>query len=664
MEDHRNSGVRERALRELAGAVRAARLYPPTSEIPLRCASAAAELLGAVCAQSGGMLAIGVSRDGLLCDGLDATPQAPAVAELADLLRDHGVASVTVRSAVNADDILALAAALHEQPSRLRSQGGVAGVLERGGINRLVVSCVALTIAAASEASGSVADEIENWLQTLSADADRLTAWLTSASALDSETLEQSLLELEQAAGALGAGLFDSALAQAFDRQSPGVKDAVLAIANDSPRTRALMGRMFKELTPESIACSIVGGSLGKNMLSLSHALTTLPLGDVFGQVRNHVIEAASQAGRTDKEVAFLEHMIDARMAPQPAHSLAETDSRHGAVSRLAALSDEEISSACGVVVTAERTVSKAGVRAMLMLLDNQRSFRMYCETLEAVLAMVPGLIVADELSLANEVLRQVAVRHEMNTAPWPELTDRLEVARAAAVRPDAMRSLLTRVAADHLVAIEAREIVSALGDSAAEELARQSLVSGASGLEAAERVLGSSRMVAALCTQAATAEPGQLEALTARLAREHDPACVEAVTKLLARPDVHARRQVAKGLASAAAPARSRLLATALRDSDREVVTTVASGIARCGVPGSAELLGSRLDELNVDGADFEIARDLIGALAKTPEPAAGVVLERLAGRRSLIKRGHFAQVQAAVAQALRVRAEGGGLR
>lgn len=664
MDDRRDNSVRERALREFAGAVRAARLYPPTSEIPLRCATDAAELLGAVCAQSGGVFVIGVTRDGLLCDGLETPSQAPAVTELADLLRDHGVASVTAYSSIDANDVLSFASALHEQPARLRSQGGLAGVLAFNGVERLAVSGVALRIAAHTEADASVADEIENWLQALSSDPDRLTAWLTSACALDAETFEESLFELEHAAGELGAGLFESALAQAFDRQSPSAKDAVLAIAGNSPQASALVGRMFKELTSESIAWSIVGGSLGKNMLSLSHALTTLPLGDAFGPVRSHVLETVAQSGRSPKEVTFLEHMIDARMSPKTERPLVEIDSRHGAVLHLATLSQEEVDSAGGAVASSGRSVSKAGVRAMLMMLDNQRSFRMYCETLEAVLAMVPGLIVAGELQLANEVLQQVAVRLELNTAPWPELTNRLETARAAAVRPDAMRALLTIVSADHLAAIEAREIVSQLGDTAVAEIARQSLTSGQSGIEAAERILGGSRLVAALCAHAGRAEVVQLETLTSRLAKEHDPACVEAIARLLAVPDVRTRRQVARGLAAAAAPARSRLLATALRDSDREVVATVASGIARCGVPGSAELLGSRLDELNMDGADFETARDLIGALAITPEPAAGVVLERLASRRALIKRGHFAQVQAAVAQALRVRAEGGGLR
>lgn len=663
MDDRHDSGAHDRALRELAGAVRAARLYPPTSEIPTRSAAAAAESLSAICALSGGELRIGVSREGLRCEGFDgAASVAPAVAELAELLRDHGVAGVTVGSSVVAHDVTVLATALHEQPASLRAGGGIAGVLRSAGVDRLTVSDVTLSVADSPSAGASVSEEVESWLQALGSDADRLTAWLTAASALDAETLEESLLELEQAAGSLGAGLFDSALAEAFDRQSPGAKDAVLAVASESDKVRALAARMFKELPPDRIAWSIMGGGFGKNMLSLSHALTALPLGDAFEAVRQHVIEASSRSGRSAREIAFLEHMLQVRTAAADEPPLAQADAALSALNSAAAISPDEMATVRDTVVGSERAVSKAGIRAMLMLLDNQRSFRMYSETLEAVLAMVPGLIVADELILARDVLRQVSMRHETNTAPWPELTERLEGAKAAAVRPEAMKALLSGVIADHLAAGDVREIVTLLGDTAAEELGCQALSMGASGLDAAERIIGSARLVSVLCAHSQEAEGIGLEALTARLAREHDAQSVDTVSRLLHRPDVRTRRAVARGLAAVAGPARSKLLAEALRDEDREVVATVAAGVARCGVPGSAELLGSRLDELNIDGADFELARDLIGALAVTPEAAAGVILERMAKRRTLIKRGHFAEIQSAVAQALRVRTEGVG--
>ena len=82
--------------------------------------------------------------------------------------------------------------------------------------------------------------------------------------------------------------------------------------------------------------------------------------------------------------------------------------------------------------------------------------------------------------------------------------------------------------------------------------------------------------------------------------------------------------------------------------------------------VPGYArpahKKLRARLDELDVDGKDFAVARELIGALAHTGDPGATEVLAGLASRRALIKRGHFAEVQDLANQALSQRAKAGG--
>jgi hypothetical protein len=102
-------------------------------------------------------------------------------------------------------------------------------------------------------------------------------------------------------------------------------------------------------------------------------------------------------------------------------------------------------------------------------------------------------------------------------------------------------------------------------------------------------------------------------------------------------------------------------LLGSALRDPSEEVATAAARALAKSTVPGSAALLGARLAELDVDNTDFAFAREVIGALARCPEPAADEALNRLATRRALIKRGHFAEIQQLAAQAIEVRQRGG---
>ena len=125
-------------------------------------------------------------------------------------------------------------------------------------------------------------------------------------------------------------------------------------------------------------------------------------------------------------------------------------------------------------------------------------------------------------------------------------------------------------------------------------------------------------------------------------------------------RPDEQSRRETASALAAIGGPVSARLLGIALRDPSAEVAIIAARAIARSGVPGSAALLSARVSEIDLDNADFLLGRELIGALARTPEPAADEALAKLASRRALIKRGHFAEVQALVGQAQQARAQG----
>jgi hypothetical protein len=82
---------------------------------------------------------------------------------------------------------------------------------------------------------------------------------------------------------------------------------------------------------------------------------------------------------------------------------------------------------------------------------------------------------------------------------------------------------------------------------------------------------------------------------------------------------------------------------------------------IGRVSAPGCAAALEIRLSELDVDGRDFPLAREIIGALARTPDTSAAEALGRLSSRRSLFKRGHFAEVQELARQALTARLGGG---
>jgi len=111
-------------------------------------------------------------------------------------------------------------------------------------------------------------------------------------------------------------------------------------------------------------------------------------------------------------------------------------------------------------------------------------------------------------------------------------------------------------------------------------------------------------------------------------------------------------------GLVAAGGPLEGRLLGELVRDPSPDVAVAAARALAKSGAPGAGEAISARLFELDYDNADFELARELIGALARTRDSAAQEALAKLGSRRALIKRGHFNDIQAAVAAAQQLRA------
>jgi hypothetical protein len=72
--------------------------------------------------------------------------------------------------------------------------------------------------------------------------------------------------------------------------------------------------------------------------------------------------------------------------------------------------------------------------------------------------------------------------------------------------------------------------------------------------------------------------------------------------------------------------------------------------------------VLAGGLKDIDVDGKDFVLAKEYINALAAIPDADATAGLERVAGRRALIKRGRFAEVQTLARDALKAQRKAGG--
>ncbi len=643
-------------VRALSTAEKSLRLYPPTSPIPRQSIDAALDAFVDIFGTGQPVISFTLTRDGFASRG-EELATGMGTPELVTEMREHGIAELSIVPGCDADQVLAFLQTMQLDPAHVREQGGISTALLAAGVERIRVVDVQLTVV---ETIGPAEDEdIDEFLRSLVQDPEKLSAWFAAASAGDPKAFEEGLMELVRVSGPSGFETMLQSLSIAFLNQHSEGKDALLDLALDPGPSRDLTGGMFRFLDSVDIAGSILGGDLGKNMLSLSNALTALPLEQVTAQVRAEVQAMLPGAGKSSKEAAFLEHMIEVREAPEPEPSLADSDRTYRAVVEASTLSEELIERARNAVAGSGNAISAAGVRTMMTLLGQQTDFELFMQSATSLAGMVPRLIEQGDLPLAAHVITELARRESTDSGPWPELSARLREALSVAVGPRSMAALLSAVTIDPSQADNARAILRFAGEAGASALVAEAISHKAEGIAQAEELLGR-RVVDLLNKLAPQAQWFQLSGLVARLVAENDARSIQTIEALAKRPDEQSRREVVTGLAQAGGPVAERILPQALRDPSSEVAVTAARSLARSAMPGAGQMLAARLGEIDVDGADFALAREIVTGLARISDPIADEALAKLAGRRALIKRGHYAEVQDLVQQAIAARAKG----
>lgn len=648
----------EALVRTLATAGKSLRLYPASSPIPRQSVEAVRAALEELFRDGQPVVALTVGRGSFSIGGEAICQKVLGVDELVESLCAHGVAELDITPGCSDEELLGFLTTIARDPIEVRAAGGIAAELVTVGVECIRVTDVQLTVV---EHVGPAEDEdFEEFLRNLAKDPEKLAAWFAATATGDPHVFEESLMELVRVSGPSGFQEMVGALSHAFLQQRPEARDALLGLSMDAGPTRDLTGVMLTNLTSNEIAGSIIGGNFGRNMLSLSTALTRLPLEQVTAQVRAEVQAMLPTSGHTAKEAAFLEHMIEVRESAEPEPALIDRDKTYRSVVEAARLTDEVIAQARGAVSASHQTVTAAGVRTMLSLLDQQTDYALFCNSIDSLASLVPKLLEQRDLALASKVLGELSRREALNVGPWPELSERLREALGVAAGPRSMAALLQAVVEDPSRMALAREIVRHAGDAAASSLVAEAVNLKGPGLAAAEELLGR-RLIDQLAQIAPRVQWYQLAPIVARLARENDNRSLQTVEALLKRPDEQSRREVATGLSEVGGGIAPRLLATALRDSSPEVAMVAARAIGRSSQPGAASLLGARLGEIDIDNTDFALGREIIAALTRLPGPEADEILAKLASRRTLIRRGRFSEVQDLVSQARAYRAKAG---
>lgn len=649
----------ETVVRSLATAAKTLRLYPPTSPIPRQTADGAVAAL-ADYFRDEPVLTLVVARDGFSFRG--SSLNAPGSAEMADMLTRHGIAELSIMPGAGVDELIAFVGAVLKDPVDIRAEGGLRAAVAAAGIDSIHVSEVALTVADTSILEQG--EDVDEFLRELASDPDKLALWLASAAGGDPAALAEGLAELQSVVGANGIELLAASLSSAFLQQQPDAKDAIMGLAAKNHDLSDLMSAVFGSIGSPDIAQSLAGGLFGKNVLSMSNMLASMPLGSRVSEILAEVKPLLAAAGHTAREMAFLEHMLELRESAPAESPISEQHPDYTKVARIADVRPDEVDRVRSEVRTSVSKMNARSVKTMLQLLDQQEDFALYCKTLDGLASTVPALFEMRDFALADQVLNEFAMREARTDQAWPELTEKLHGAIATATGPRSMSALLHALMDDRSLLPSARDILLRAGNAAQASFLREALaVRDSSGMATASEVLGR-RLLDLLVAEAPHVEWFNVAQIVEALATEGDPRCNQAIDGLLRRTDEQSRQEAAKGLAGAGSPTALRQLGTLVRDSSPEVALVAIRAAGRSVAPGAAALLGARFEELDCDGKDFTACREIISALARSADPEASAVLDKIASRKSLLKRGRFAEVTALARQALAARDKEGERR
>lgn len=658
--DQSMSGELDAIVRGITAAAKTLRLYPASSPIPKQSVeSASASMTAFLSAEP--VLSLAVARDGFSFGGEAVSPNAPGVRDLADAMRCHGVAEVDFTPGCTTDELLAFLAAVMEKPDDLLARGGLGAVLLAAGIEHVRTAEVSLTVVNIDETP--IGADAEAFLRDLAGDSDKLGTWLSVAAKGDPTTMFAGLADLAQAAGPGGLSRLLDSLSAAFNAQSAEVRDALLGIGLERGEAQVLIGGMLTHVATPEIAGALCQGVFGKNMLSMSTALAKLPLASRAADIMAQVKEILPTLGHSAKELDFLTHMVEIRAHEVIEPPLIDVQPVYRKVAELTRVDEFSIAAARRGIDESAARINQASVSTMLTLLDQQERPELYYRTLDSLARSVPSLIEQGDLTVASRVLSEISAREGRAIQPWPELTERLRGAMDEAASRRSMKALLLAVASDPSRAPTAREIMQRAGEPAHAAFIDEALAFKPDGLEVAVRVVGR-RMIDLLAAAAPRAQWFQVAPLVTFLSREADSRSVAAIESIARRGDEQSRRETASGLAAAGGPGAVRILRQLLGDSSVEVAMVAARGLAKLDTPGATLALAEALASLEIDGRDFPLAREIVLALAKSPDPAAQPVLEKLAARRAFIKRGHFAEINDLAGLALESRAKGGAVR
>lgn len=591
----------EEALKLLAAAVGAARLYPPASALPQEAAEKFTARANEITAS--GPLRYSVDRHGFrIGDAEVAAGQTPAVA-LAESLHALQVGQIVIVPGVAVAETQAFVALANTDPSGARALGGARAVLVAGGVTHIAVIEVSLR---ASEEGGLLGVDLAT------APLDEIATEVAAAA--------------ERRAAEASAGQAGDEMAEAIGR----LEDATRELAME--RVAAALMRLDETTRIRVLGMSLTadtGGARMEGMLAVVARMKPAALARLLtitaaqaGTEPNRLAGALTLPPETAKLLAIL---LEPRPSGEPDFGLPDSVQAANIAREMA--TEEDSSELERQVAIASPSLTSGRALATATAVSRGHAD---AEAVRAIAEVMPRAAGDGAFSTVREALRRLD-----EIATDPSLTDAVATARLSLADPKVLSDVCRAPVTDADAAI-AGEILHAAGTAGAEALldcyvrttepTRSLLRPVLRGMS--EGVLGVARQrLRSADTHFAVAILRTLPALGDKRAV---PVIAEAVDHL----DEQVRFAAVTALASMAVPEASAALIRALNNREPETQRFVVREIGRARVAAAVPALSRALEDINVFSRTYETRKDIIRALELISTPEAEKALRGFATR------------------------------
>lgn len=593
----------EEALRLLAAATGAARLYPPASALPAEAVARFVERVNAV-ASAQGPLRYLVDPHGFRIGDAEIAAGQSQVVSLAESLHAMQAGQLVIAPGVSIAETTAFVSLAIADPAALRGAGGLRAALGRSGVAHIAVIEVSLR---ASEESGLLGIDL------LAAPLDEIAAEVAAGA--------------ERWARSAQSGPGADEMAAAIDRLEAATRELA------TERVAAALMRLDEPTRMKVMGFSLMSDNEGCRMDGMLTVIARMKPAALARLLRL----VATQAGTDPRRIAgALELPADAAkmlalmLAPAVACEPEFGESGHDHAADLAAemAQPEDRSDLMRQVAIAAPQLASARALATAVALSRVRTD---AETVRAIGDSLPQAARDGAFASVREAMRRLD-----ELAGDATLADAITFARATLADRAVLLDVCTAPATDADAAI-AGEILASAGPVGAEALLdtylraheplRSLLRPVLRGMS--ESVLGVAR------TRLRSEDAPRAVAIVRTLPLLGDKRVVPVIGSALEHLELSVRSAAVTALAETPAPEATAALVKAINHWDPQTQRFAVREVGRVHAVSAIPTLARALEDINVFERTHDTKREIIAAIVEIGSPEGLPVLKRTAIRR-----------------------------